>query len=167
MSKQKFGGAWTLIKLTVIENYLKAYATALKKLKYKFIYIDAFAGTGRCDTKAGFVDGSAKIALQIDRFDEYIFIEYDEEKCNELQELKKLYPNKKITIINGDCNLEINKIVKKYNWTFYRALAFIDPFSFEFDFSTHSKIASTKAIDVWCLYPISYAASICLIKGIF
>lgn len=158
MAKHEFGGAWTLLKLTVLESYLEAYANAFKNMNYNLIYVDAFAGSGRCDTKVGSIDGSAKIALSIDRFNEYIFIEYNEDNYSELLKLKEQYRNKKITVIKGDCNMEIIKILNKYNWTYNRALAFIDPYGFEFDFNTHKKLASTKAFDIWYLFPISYVS---------
>ncbi len=42
----KFGGKWTVEKLNMFSSYLNLYITALKKQKFKKIYIDAFAGTG-------------------------------------------------------------------------------------------------------------------------
>lgn len=43
---QKFGGAWTLIKLKVLSKYLYFYTTALKNQFFNLCYIDAFAGCG-------------------------------------------------------------------------------------------------------------------------
>ena len=46
-----FGGDWTTTKLEVIEDYLRAYTTALEgkptaENPFRKAYIDAFAGTG-------------------------------------------------------------------------------------------------------------------------
>ena len=40
----KFGGNWTEEKLKRVEKYLKAYAIIMNKQKFRFAYIDAFAG---------------------------------------------------------------------------------------------------------------------------
>ena len=47
-STQLFGGNWSVDKLERVRKYLSAYTTILSnhKDKYKFAYIDAFAGTG-------------------------------------------------------------------------------------------------------------------------
>lgn len=111
---QKFGSFWTEEKLQKIKKYLEAYITALKKKRFKKIYIDAFAGTGYREDKNSecndyaflelddikteeFIQpksGSAKIALEIEpAFDEFIFIEKESSKCQELQKLKDNYPH--------------------------------------------------------------------------
>jgi three-Cys-motif partner protein len=69
-ARHTFGGIWTLIKLEAIGKYLRAFNLALSKQSFTRIYIDAFAGTGRCDIKHGEgtvpIDGSAKRALDTD-----------------------------------------------------------------------------------------------------
>ena len=79
-----FGGNWTEEKLKRVEKYLKAYAAIMKKQKFRFAYIDAFAGTGYREEKKNKTDnqiylfqqndikeietyskGSARIALEI------------------------------------------------------------------------------------------------------
>ena len=108
---QQFGGDWTSQKLQRLQEYLIAYHNALKNSPFKLSYIDAFAGTGYNTPKASpdsqsplfddlaakdtrqFLDGSARIALQIPRpFDEYIFVEQDAERCAELSKLKTDFP---------------------------------------------------------------------------
>ncbi len=41
-----FGGDWTAEKLERVRKYLVAYATIMKAKRFRFAYIDAFAGTG-------------------------------------------------------------------------------------------------------------------------
>lgn len=48
---QLFGGDWTERKLEALDKYLRAYARALSKTKFKRVYIDAFAGTGYREQK--------------------------------------------------------------------------------------------------------------------
>ncbi|MGI9165743.1 MAG: hypothetical protein ACR2G5_05060 [Pyrinomonadaceae bacterium] len=45
-SQQSFGGEWTSEKLKRVRKYLVAYATIMNKQKFRYAYIDAFAGTG-------------------------------------------------------------------------------------------------------------------------
>ena len=48
----RFGGDWTKDKLDMVERYLNAYTTALKKKDYfRLMYIDAFAGSGIINLK--------------------------------------------------------------------------------------------------------------------
>ena len=75
-----FGGAWTLIKLEALEKYLMAFNIALSKQNFTRLYIDAFAGTGRCDVKVDgekrSIDGSARRALATNPpFHRFCFIE--------------------------------------------------------------------------------------------
>jgi three-Cys-motif partner protein len=46
MEAQRFGGAHTEKKLSLVAHYLERYATALKNQRFERIYVDAFAGTG-------------------------------------------------------------------------------------------------------------------------
>ena len=79
---QQFGGEWTIQKLDILTGYLDAYLVALKYMKFKKIYVDAFAGTGSITTCDGQreIAGSARLALLANNhFDQYYFIE----KCKE------------------------------------------------------------------------------------
>src|ERR1017187_2251888 len=108
---QQFGGSWTRKKLQRLRDYLIAYHNALKNQPFKLDYIDAFAGTGYNAPKTipdnqsplfdnlaapetrQFLDGSARIALQIPRpFDRYIFVERHPERFAELAKLKRDFP---------------------------------------------------------------------------
>ncbi|HPV04668.1 MAG TPA: three-Cys-motif partner protein TcmP [Myxococcota bacterium] len=105
-----FGGDWTLTKLQILSKYLKAYNVALDgkpslDRPFRRAFIDAFAGTGYRSVGADLpedtfrpsipeleivdtvrlLDGSARMALMVEpRFDKYIFIEKDRDRCNEL-----------------------------------------------------------------------------------
>jgi three-Cys-motif partner protein len=158
----KFGGPWTIIKLELLHKYLEAYGKVFKnKPYYNLIYLDAFAGSGKCYTNIGVIDGSARIALNVERFNEYIFIEKDPKCVDSLKKLKNEYPNKKINVIQGDCNEEVISILQKYDWRKNRALAFLDPYHMQLSFSTLKTLASTGAFDVWYLFPLS-AVTRCL-----
>lgn len=180
---QKFGHEHTEKKLDAVSKYLETYTTALSKQKFKLIYFDAFAGTGQVDisgdnsilaiptlleligennnvTESGeldkFTDGSAKRALQIPKkFDEYYFVEKDSNKFQQLVSLKNEFPKlaNSITCINGDANNELKQFCENTNWRNTRAVVFLDPFGSQVNFDTIKLIATTRAIDLWYLFP--------------
>ena len=113
---QQFGGDWTIEKLDILTNYLDAYLTALKNMKFGKIYVDAFAGTGSITTRDGSrqVAGSARLALMAqNHFDQYYFIEKDKEKAAELATMvKNEFPAlaQRVHIKCGDANTELQGI---------------------------------------------------------
>lgn len=107
MTANRFGGRWTRDKLKVLQEYLQFYCKAMSKQPYyKLIYIDAFAGTGRCkirekDGDHRVIDGSAKIALDCDPgFHEFRFIEKKKIHQEELVRLINSHPNGEKATIN-------------------------------------------------------------------
>lgn len=171
-SIQKFGGDWTETKLECLKKYILAYKNALSRQKFKKIYIDAFAGSGyrenpefnsdlgllsdllKDDVKK-YYDGSAKIALNSDAFDEYYFIEKSRERISELEKLKNEFPEKseKIFIISGNSACALPQLLEKIDWKSSRAVLFLDPFGLSVKWSLIEQIAETKAIDLWYLFP--------------
>ncbi|MGO8692253.1 MAG: three-Cys-motif partner protein TcmP [Rectinemataceae bacterium] len=177
MLEHEFEGDWTERKLEKIRKYLPAYMTILSKKKGLTTgYIDAFAGTGyrtlreSCTDEPGLFDnleamdiesyreGSAWIALRTEPpFNKYIFIEKDKAKCSALENLKRDFPAlaDRIDIQNKDANESIVSMCSPdKNWKAHRAVMFLDPFGMQVEWSTIRLIASTKAIDLWYLFPI-------------
>lgn len=155
-----FGGVWTRIKLEALQNYLVAFNTALSKQNFTRIYIDAFAGTGRCDITVDgertSIDGSARRALATDPpFDTYTFIELRAKKLAALKALEAEYPGKSINVIRDDANAALKTLCEKYAWRNERAVLFLDPFGMHVEWTTLKAIAKTGAIDVWYLFPYS------------
>jgi three-Cys-motif partner protein len=155
-----FGGSWTRIKLEALEKYLKAFNIALSRQTFTRIYIDGFAGTGRCDIKQATgkasVEGSARRALLAEPgFHKFCFIELDTKKIKALELLKEEHPDKSIEIIQGDANLALKKVCNEYNWKNTRAVLFLDPYGLQVEWSTLEQIAETKAIDIWYLFPLA------------
>lgn len=174
---QQFGGNWTEQKLERLREYLIAYHNALKNQPFTLDYIDAFAGTGYNTPKAPpdgrsplfddlvandtrqFLDGSARIALQIPRpFDNYIFVEKNPDRFAALQKLKTEFPAlaPRIYMVNDEANNYLVLLCKKYNWLGEnrRAVVFLDPFGMQVTWTTIQAIAETKAIDLWLLFPL-------------
>jgi len=116
----EFGGNWTEEKLKRLKKYLKAYAAIMNKQKFRFAYIDAFAGTGYREEKKNKTDnqiylfqqndikeieiytkGSARVALEVKpEFDKYIFIEKTRKHFIELRKLKEEFKDKEKKIID-------------------------------------------------------------------
>lgn len=170
MVEHEFGGAWTEIKLDILRKYLHFYTQALKNKPFELLYIDAFAGSGSRSEKIPhslllgeeeqklIYDGSAKIALDIERkFDRYLFIETNKERCDALKVLSNDYPSQHIKISNDDANQVIRDICSKPIWASnkYRGVIFLDPYGNNVEWETLEAIASTRSLDIWFLFPLS------------
>lgn len=176
--KLAFGGDWTADKLERVRKYLCAYTKIMHGKYFQYTYIDAFAGTGYCSAKdcssdeltlpefaepeiQGFLKGSARIALEVEpSFSRYVFIEKDPKNFIELKKLKEDYPSKynKILLINKDANEYIQEQCRK-DWQQHRAVLFLDPYGMQVDWATIEAVASTRAIDLWYLFPLGIGAN--------
>ena len=180
-SDHEFGGDWTQEKLLRVRKYLSAFTTILSKqrkpdgsARFKYAYIDAFAGTGYRTMKnpenanelllpelaepepQSLMEGSARIALQIEpRFESFIFVEKDPSRATDLEMLKQEFPEfqDKIEIKIGEAN-DVIKNLCKMNWINHRAVLFLDPYGMQVTWDTIEAIAKTKAIDLWYLFPL-------------
>ena len=156
--QHSFGGAWTRIKLEALEKYLAAFNTALSNQSFTRIYIDGFAGTGRCDIKEQgaikVIDGSARRALLVTpAFHRFCFIELHPKKLAALKSLQAEHPTKNIEVIHNDANAALKALCRQHQWRRERAVLFLDPFGMHVEWSTLEAIAKTGAIDVWYLFP--------------
>ncbi|PPI78536.1 three-Cys-motif partner protein TcmP [Marinobacter flavimaris] len=167
MTKHKFGGPWTRLKLAILQDYLGFFTRALSKTPFKLHYADAFAGTGKqsfeneSDQGAFFehedMEGSARIALNIEPpFDGYHFNDLSKKHYEALKELLTEYPDKQpVTTIT---NLDANDFVKRFCSSLRsndRAILFIDPYNTELNWKTLTYVARSNRIDLWLLFPIS------------
>lgn len=161
MTANQFGGKWTADKLDVLKDYLKFYCTAMKDQPFQRIYIDAFAGTGRCKIKNANgheqIDGSAKIALDLSPgFDRLRFIEKKRLHQEELQQLIDTHPNgSKAGIANGSAEDMLPSILIGHDWKRTRGVLFLDPFGLQCTYPMLQQIAATKALDVFFLVSLS------------
>ena len=165
-----YGGPWTLEKLEIIYEYLNAYTTVLKNMRFQLIYVDAFAGDGTWRASLGYtrevygefmqiLKGSAVRALDVqDRpFDRLVFIEKNEERSEILQRLVARHPDRSIEVVTDDANLALPKFCGSMG-DFDRAVVFLDPYATEVDWDTVEAIAQTRQIDCWILVPLSAIA---------
>jgi three-Cys-motif partner protein len=179
-AKQMFGGDWTEQKLDMLRQYLTAYARALKKQPFQLVYIDAFAGTGYREpqgtvTQDGllfpdlaeqepqqFLAGSASLALQVEPpFHKYVFVERAARRFAELAKLKEQAGDRRdrIDLVQEDCNTYLRRVCTQWDWRGRRAVLFLDPCGMQVAWTTIEAIASTKAIDVWILFPLGVAVN--------
>jgi len=189
MTHHEFGGDWTAEKLERIRKYLSAYSKIfdrnLKARKLFPIYVDAFAGTGyrslqhpypdmsamlpelfEPDNQA-FLKGSARIALEVDPpFKQYLFIERDPQRAQELETLKGMFPQHagKIQIEITDANIFLTQWCTQMTWNM-RAVVFLDPYGMQVEWQLIEKIAKTQKIDLWILFPLGVAVNRLLTKS--
>lgn len=172
---QSFGGRWSDRKLKALADYLAAYTTALKNTPFRLVYIDAFAGAGlrpvpRKETEdyllfsdeegteenPTYRHGSPLIALRNQPpFHEFIFVERDVDSITKLKSEVAVMPeakNRAIQFIQGDANEKLLEITHS-DWRSRRAVAFLDPFALDVNWSTIEAIAKTQSIDMWLLFP--------------
>lgn len=168
----EFGNRSTNLKLSVVEQYLRQFTTALQHKFKELWYIDAFAGTGerveRLEAHDGNLfdpasaenvarhRGSAKIAMDITPpFHRLFFIEKNPKHCEALRLLRDAHPNRDIRIMNGGADEEIRKLLTRRSWTSIRAVMFLDPCGMSVSWETLQLIKSTRAIDVWYLVSLA------------
>ena len=168
MAQDSFAGSHTKTKLDAIEDYLRAYVTALRNQNFHLVYFDAFAGTGSIphadeEAQTSFeifdadevVKGSVARALDLPSpFDEYIFVEKDKNKFSELKVACSKYVDQNVIRFRcEDANEAIRKFVAQYDWRKTRAVVFLDPFGNQISMDTLKVLASRPGIDVWYLFP--------------
>jgi len=154
------------------KGMLDAYRKVLKKTRFKLVYIDGFAGAGSRgiapseenlldfsleDEDQRYRHGSPLIALGTEpSFDKYVFIEKDTASLEKLRchiEARPEAKKQNIQYVEGDANERIRDIVTRENWRTHRAVAFLDPFALQVDWSTVEALANTQAVDLWILFP--------------
>ncbi|MEZ5329944.1 MAG: three-Cys-motif partner protein TcmP [Verrucomicrobiales bacterium] len=172
VSSKQFGGGWSDHKLDALRSYLNSYIIALSNSPFERVYIDAFAGAGIRDVvknaeeglfdeqfpeeDAGYRHGSPLIALGMEpAFHRFVFIEQDPESLGILREqVSDNFPDKlRLTsFMQGDAN-EVLQGLAEEQWRTRRAVAFLRSDCPSRGVETIEKIARTKAIDMWLLFP--------------
>jgi three-Cys-motif partner protein len=165
-------GYWSIDKLDLLEDYLKPYAVIMNAQKSDapnrkawlddFYYIDAFAGPGAVTMRENgsvdqeaqkYLDGSTMRAVECrPPFDHLWFIDKRQSRKHTLtEELKRRDALHRASIVIGDCNKILDDILGQLERKrrVYRALAFLDPYGLQLDWSTVLKLANTKKLDVF------------------
>ena len=180
-------GPWAREKLECLRKYLEAYTTILSKQAWckRYFYIDAFAGPGvlkvRDETsdpaqlsliqaashaaddphEREYIAGSPKVALEIARqFTDYIFVEKDEDRIEELSALEEAHRSTtRVHIRNKDCNEYLRQFLIRSSdrWRQMRGVVFLDPFGMQVPWDTIAALGRTQKIEVFINFPVGMA----------
>lgn len=169
-----FGGSWTEWKLEAVEDYIRAYLAITRGKRLELWYVDVFAGSGsRFDPATGDADlanatllpdltamkvyeGSAHLALH-HSFDRFLLAEKDPDKARRLQALAEEHGRRdQVEIVTGD-GLEAlmrwcAEVAKRPH---ARAVVFLDPFAMAVEWTSMERLAATRKVDVWILFPLA------------
>jgi len=155
-------GPWSERKHGIIQDYAeiatRIMSKAQKKIpRFKYDYIDGFAGTGLGRRKQSneIVKGSALNSLDVDpAFDSYTFIELDPKKSAMLRSF--VIGKDNVEVITGDTNVILPRdVCTRYRFENYRrALCLLDEYTHKhLDWSTIKAIGATRAIDLLLHFP--------------
>ncbi|MDP3670359.1 MAG: three-Cys-motif partner protein TcmP [Telluria sp.] len=155
-----------MIKLDLLGRYLTFFNTALQRQPrpaspFDRIYIDAFAGTGKCEIKLtdgtrSTINGSAKIAAHTaPAFHQIHLVDLKKKHVAELKILATSGSSSEIHVHKDDANSALEAIISKVNWRRTRGVLFLDPYGMAVRWETLQTIARTEALDVWYLFPLS------------
>lgn len=152
-------GYWTEIKLSILRDYSKAYATILsqqRQIKH-FSYIDGFAGVGThiSKTTGQEIDGSPSIALNLKPgFSHYHFIDLDGRRVDHLRKLAA--GRSDVTVYPGDSNsILLDEVFPKCRYEDYRrALCLLDPYKLNPNWNVVQTAGQMKSIEIFLNFMI-------------
>lgn len=156
-------GPWAEDKYSILERYLNASCKARKMFadRGNAVYIDLFAGPGKCIIRKEKREIESGCSRAINRneapFNEFFLFDIVESNSDALKQRFK----SRTFIENGDSNILVNSLVKtlkqkevsisRYRYHF----AFIDPFGAEaLKFSTIAALAEFNRMDMLIHFPV-------------
>jgi three-Cys-motif partner protein len=151
-------GPWAETKHNLVSYYAKQFSSGMKNKWDKRIYIELYAGAGysRIRDTQKIIMGSPLRALSLpDPFDKYIFCEEDADLARALEvRAKKMAPHADVVCIPGDCNEQIQSILKAIPMGSkddkVLSLCFIDPCDIGIKFRTIRSLSS-RYVDILVL----------------
>lgn len=152
-------GPWSELKIEIIRRYAQAYRQITSRYPIHASYIDAFSGCGMHARKGTgeAVEGSPLAALQVEpRFDQYYFIDIDNQKSEELAETVRDLRVPNVLIREGDCNrILVEEVIPKIQFRdFKRALCLLDPYKLQLEWEVLEAAARSRTIEVFVNFPI-------------
>ena len=148
-------------KLLALKSFIEMFLNGTKNMPWRaWNYLDLQAGPGRVKIRqtSEIISGSPLIALETNRaFTNCWFVDIDPKNVDALKKRTSQIGRSKLTIICGNCNVEVNKVVEQINATDseYREgvwsslnLAFLDPEGLELEWTTVEKLATVKFMDL-------------------
>jgi spore photoproduct lyase len=149
-------GSWAEDKYFYIGRYLDIFSTAMKN-KWELYYIDLFAGCGKCRVRDSGeeIDGSALMSLNIRfPFKKYLFVDSNPEALDALKErIKGSGLLDRVKLLLGDCNEEVEEIIREIPQRGCLCLAFVDPTGLQVKFETIKKLTEERRIDLIITFP--------------
>ncbi len=146
-------GPWAADKYRCVGMYAEMFATGMKNLWDRRVYLDLFSGPGHSRVRGTgrIVLGSPMIALRVpDRFDTHIFAN---ESAAALEALKsrvdQLDGRPEAHYVPGDANAVVDRIIEKIPTASKRTLSFcfLDPYRLNIHFDTVRRLADGRSID--------------------
>jgi three-Cys-motif partner protein len=150
-------GAWSELKLEIVEKYGAAYTRAFKSTPLKKYYIDGFSGSGVHISKRTNVqvEGSPARALKVSPpFDGFYFVDMNPQKTSYLQKLCDGRTD--VHIHTGDASAYLTKdVLPKIQYRFYnRALCLLDPYGPHVDWEVMRLAGQSQAVDMFLNFPV-------------
>jgi len=147
-------GAWAEEKLDYLARYINGFETSMRSKWPVRNFIDLLAGPGKNKIRetSAILLGSPLIALTTPYpFTGYFFVDRSEENTRALNQRCTVSPiYDRVNIRTGDCNKEVDAIIRKIKPDDSRSLnlAFLDPEGFELQWATIEKLASVRRMDL-------------------
>ncbi len=150
-------GRWTEVKLSILEEYSRAYATILAKQKIisHFAYIDGFAGAGHHISKSSgaLVEGSPTRALRCG-FSHCHLIDLDGDKTQLLRQIADGRDD--VTVYTGDCSeVLLREVFPQCRFEDYRrALCLLDPYDLNPRWEVVQAAGSMRSVEMFINFMI-------------
>lgn len=161
-------GEWGEEKYQLVRCYAEIFATGMKNLWERRVYIDLFAGAGRArlETSGRIVESSPLQVLSIkDPFDRYIFCDIEEEHIQALERrVVRDHQGRDVKYVVGDSNKTMAEVISHIpqHARGFRVLTFCfaDPYKVaNLKFKTIETLAANRAIDFLVLLPTGMDAT--------
>jgi three-Cys-motif partner protein len=161
-------GEWGEEKYQLVRCYAEIFATGMKNLWERRVYIDLYAGSGRArlENSNRIVEASPLQVLSIkDPFDRYIFCDLNEDNVATLKSrVHRDHAGRDVEYVRGDSNETVDKVIGHIpqHRMGFRVLSFcfVDPFKIaNLKFATIKKLADKRAIDFLVLIPTGMDAT--------
>lgn len=156
-------GEWVKEKLFYVQRYIDIFETAMREKAWRRrIYIDLFAGPGKCNIRGTneYLLGSPLLALNTQHpFTDYYFGDIEQQNIDYLLERAKgsKVPQAHIHPLTGDANRKVKDVVKdieQLDKPFIQGvgsclnLAFLDPEGLELEWTTVETLGKMKTMDL-------------------
>lgn len=141
-------GLWAKDKLSYIRAYCDIFNVGMKRRWTNRVYIDLFAGPGRCLVRetGEEISGSPLIALHCkEPFTHYFFNDADPQAIAALK--SRVGPITKVQYLNEDCNTAVGEIIGGLPSAFL-GFCFVDPTGFQVKFDSIAQLTAGRRIDL-------------------